>query len=42
MTMFSGGIVANSDQPEAARALLDYLAAPGTAAVKRRYGMDAA
>jgi len=41
MTMFSGGIVANSDQPEAARALLDYLAAPRTAAVKRRYGMDA-
>jgi molybdate transport system substrate-binding protein len=41
LTIFSGGIGANCSQPAAARELLDYLASPATAVIKRRYGMDA-
>lgn len=39
ITTFSGGVCANSQQVEAARALLAYLSAPTTAAVKKRLGM---
>ncbi len=42
ITTFSGAVCATSAQPDAARALLDFLAAPETAAVKRRHGMDPA
>jgi len=42
ITTFSGGVSTNSSQPEAARALLAYMAAPSAAAVKQRHGMDAA
>lgn len=41
LTIFAGGVSANCSQPEAARALLDYLASPAAAEVKQRYGMDA-
>ncbi len=41
ITTFSGGVSANSSQPEAARALLAYMAAPSAAEVKQRHGMDA-
>ena len=41
-TIFAGGVVAKSPQPEAARALLAFLAAPETAVIKRANGMDAA
>jgi len=40
ITIFSGGIAANSARADAARALLDYLASPSTAAVKLRHGME--
>jgi len=42
LTIFSGGIGANCSRPVAARELLDYVASPTTAEIKRRYGMDAA
>jgi molybdate transport system substrate-binding protein len=42
MTVFSGGVCAASAQPDAARALLVYMASPDTAALKQRYGMDPA
>lgn len=42
ITTFSGGVCAGSDAPEAARALLDYMASPPALAAKRRHGMDAA
>ena len=38
-TVFAGAVVAASRQPEAARALLAFLAAPATAALKRANGM---
>jgi len=41
MTVFSGGISSGCAQPEAARALLDYLAAPALAQTKIRHGMQA-
>jgi molybdate transport system substrate-binding protein len=41
LTIFSGGVSANSSHPEAAGALLDYLASSATAEVKQGYGMDA-
>jgi molybdate transport system substrate-binding protein len=41
LTIFSGGIGASCSRPEAARALLDYLASPAAADVKQRHGMDA-
>jgi molybdate transport system substrate-binding protein len=42
VTVFSGGICAASKAPEAARALLAFLASPSTAALKLRYGMEPA
>jgi len=42
MTVFSGGLCARSEDPMGARALLEYLASPVTAAFKQRYGMDPA
>ena len=42
VTVFSGGICAASADPEAARALLAWLGSPATAAMKLRYGMEAA
>jgi molybdate transport system substrate-binding protein len=42
ITVFSGGISGTSTQAEAARTLLDFLASPGTASIKQRYGMAAA
>lgn len=38
-TVFSGGVAAAAQQPEAARALLAFLASPATAEAKRRQGM---
>lgn len=40
-TVFSGAIVAGSAHVHAARQLLEFLAAPATAELKRRFGMDA-
>lgn len=42
LTVFSGGVCADAADPAAARALLDYLAAPQTADIKRRHGMEPA
>ena len=42
VTIFSGGISALSARPEAARALLEFMAVPTTAAAKRRYGLEPA
>lgn len=41
-TIFSGAVAATSTRPDAVRALLAWLAAPGTAAAKQRHGMAAA
>lgn len=40
MTIFAGGIAVGCDRPEAARGLLDYLAAPDGASLKREQGME--
>jgi molybdate transport system substrate-binding protein len=42
ITIFSGGISSNCAQPEEARALLDYMAAPTASPIKQQHGMDAA
>lgn len=42
LTVFSGAICTRSEQKEAARELLDFLAAADSAATKRRHGMDPA
>jgi molybdate transport system substrate-binding protein len=42
ITIFSGGIGAHSSEPRAARALLEYLAAPEATAIKRSFGMEPA
>jgi molybdate transport system substrate-binding protein len=42
ITVFSGGVGANSAAPAAAQALLDYLASPEAAALKQQHGMTAA
>jgi molybdate transport system substrate-binding protein len=42
VTIFSAGVCVASSQPEAARALLDFMASPDTADAKRRQGMDPA
>ena len=41
-TTFSGAIAANARQPDAARALLAFMASPEAADAKRRQGMDPA
>ena len=41
-TVFAAGVSATSSQPDAARALIDYLTSPQTAEAKRRNGMDPA
>jgi molybdate transport system substrate-binding protein len=40
LTTFSGGMARTSSQPEAAKRLLDFLADPALADIKRRYLMD--
>ena len=40
VTTFSAAVGARTRQPEAARALLDFMASPAAAAAKRRHGMD--
>ena len=42
VTTFSAGVGAKAAQPDAARALLDYMASPAADAAKRRQGMTAA
>lgn len=42
ITVFSAGVSVQSTQPDAARALVAFLAAPATAETKRRQGMDPA
>lgn len=42
ITTFSAGVSATSRQPDAVRALLQWLAGPGTAETKQRNGMDPA
>ncbi|MEO8315743.1 MAG: substrate-binding domain-containing protein [Pseudomonadota bacterium] len=42
LTVFSGGVGASSIASDAARALLDYLASPQVADLKRQHGMTAA
>lgn len=41
-TIFSAGVSTASQQPEAAKALLDFLASPAAAEAKQRQGMDPA
>lgn len=41
VTIFSGAVGAHCARPKAARALLNFLAAPPGAEIKRRYGMEA-
>jgi molybdate transport system substrate-binding protein len=41
VTTFSGGVARSSGQPDAARRLLQFLAAPATADIKRRHGLGA-
>jgi molybdate transport system substrate-binding protein len=41
LTVFSGGVCASSAVPDAAHALLQYLASPAVADIKRQYGMAA-
>ncbi|HEX4998590.1 MAG TPA: substrate-binding domain-containing protein [Terriglobia bacterium] len=42
LTVFSGGISSNSPAPDAARRVLEFMASPGVADVKRRFGMEPA
>jgi molybdate transport system substrate-binding protein len=42
VTTFSAGVGAASKQPDAARALLAFMASPAAADAKRREGMDPA
>jgi molybdate transport system substrate-binding protein len=42
MTTFSGGVAVTSTQPDAARALLSFMASPALRAIKQAHGMDAA
>lgn len=42
LTTFSGGVATTSDRPDAVRALLAFLASPGTAAAKLAHGMQPA
>ncbi len=40
MTVFSGAITAACTRPDEAHTLLEYLASPGTARLKRQHGME--
>jgi molybdate transport system substrate-binding protein len=40
MTTFAGGVTVASTQPDAASAVLEFMASPGAAEIKRRHGMD--
>jgi molybdate transport system substrate-binding protein len=42
ITIFSGGVAANSQQADAARAVLKFMASPAAADAKKRHGMEAA
>ncbi|MFT4192525.1 MAG: substrate-binding domain-containing protein [Comamonas sp.] len=42
VTLFSAGLAATSQQPQAVRALVDFLASPEAAAIKRGQGMEPA
>jgi len=42
VTVFAAGVASTSSQPDAARALIDYLASPATAETKRQHGMEPA
>jgi molybdate transport system substrate-binding protein len=42
VTIFSGGVSVNSSKPEAARALLVYLASPAASDARQRHGMEPA
>jgi molybdate transport system substrate-binding protein len=42
VTTFSGGVCTASRQPDAARALLDYIRSPAVDGIRRRHGMQAA
>jgi molybdate transport system substrate-binding protein len=42
VTTFSGGVSVSCTRPEAARALLEYMASPAASDVKQRHGMEAA
>jgi molybdate transport system substrate-binding protein len=42
VTTFSGGISVSCTKPEAARAVLNYMASPAASDVKQRHGMEAA
>jgi molybdate transport system substrate-binding protein len=42
LTVISGGIAATSHLAAAARRVLEYMSSPGTADLKRRFGMDVA
>jgi molybdate transport system substrate-binding protein len=42
ITIFSAGVSPGCDRPEAARALLDYMASPAAVALKEKFGMEAA
>lgn len=42
ITLFSAAVSASCTRPDAARALLDFLGAPASAASKRRHGMEPA
>ena len=42
VTVFSGAVCAASHQPESVRAMLDFMASPEMADVKRRHGMEPA
>jgi molybdate transport system substrate-binding protein len=42
LTVFSAGISITSQAPDAARRVLDYMASPATANLKRRFGMESA
>lgn len=41
VSRFSGAVTANAAQPDAAQALLDFMASPATEALKRQHGMRA-
>jgi molybdate transport system substrate-binding protein len=42
LTIFSGGVATSCSKPDAARALLEYMASPEAAEIKRRYGLESA